>query len=99
MHDPATLIQDEPTSGLDMAAALEYLARGRELARKGRSLLIVTHHLNEIPPEIERVIVLKDGAVVADGRKATVLDGGLLSEVYGVPIRIREIDGHYLAFH
>ena len=99
VHDPDTLILDEPTSGLDMAAALEYLARVRELARKGRSLLIVTHHLNEIPPEIERVIVLKDGAVVADGRKATVLDGGLLSEVYGVPIRIREIDGHYLAFH
>jgi iron complex transport system ATP-binding protein len=97
VHDPATLILDEPTSGLDMAAAFDFVARVRELARRGRSLVMVTHHLNDIPPEVERVIVLKRGAIVADGPKSDVLNRALLSEVYGVPIRVTEVDGWFLA--
>jgi iron complex transport system ATP-binding protein len=97
VHEPDTLILDEPTAGLDMAASFDFLERIRELARRGRSLVLVTHHLNDIPPEIERVIVLSGGAVVADGPKATVLDGELLSVVYGVRIRVTEVDGHFLA--
>jgi len=97
VHDPRTLILDEPTSGLDMAASFDFLARIRELGRRGRSLVLVTHHLNDIPPEIERVIVLQNGTVVADGPKAQILTGALLSEVYGVPIHVTEIDGHFLA--
>jgi iron complex transport system ATP-binding protein len=99
VHDPDTLVLDEPTTGLDMSASFDYLARIRELARRGRSLVLVTHHLNEIPPEIERVIVLKNGAVVADGLKAVVLTGDLLSKVYETEIRVTEIDGNYLAHH
>jgi iron complex transport system ATP-binding protein len=98
VHDPDTLILDEPTSGLDMTASFDYLARIRELARRGCSLLLVTHHLNEIPPEIQRVVILKNGSVAADGPKASVLRGDLLSEVYGVGLSIMERDGHYLAY-
>jgi iron complex transport system ATP-binding protein len=97
VHDPHTLIFDEPTSGLDLAASLDYLRHVRNLARRGRSLVIVTHHLNEIPPEIERVIILKNGKISADGPKASVLTGAVLSEVYDTPINVREIEGHYLA--
>jgi iron complex transport system ATP-binding protein len=98
VHDPHTLILDEPTAGLDMTAGFEFLAHIRELARRGRSLVLVTHHLNDIPPEVERVIVLKNGAVVADGDKTSVLTGELLSEVYGMALRVGEADGHYFAW-
>jgi iron complex transport system ATP-binding protein len=98
VHDPDTLIFDEPTSGLDLAAGFDYLERVRDLARRGKSLLIVTHHLDEIPPEIERVIILKAGTVHADGEKPSVLTAEVLSEVYGVSLRVTEIDGHFLVY-
>jgi iron complex transport system ATP-binding protein len=97
VHEPDTLILDEPTSGLDMAAAFDFMQRIRDLAQRGRSLVLVTHHLNDIPPEVDRVIVLKRGAIVADGPKAAILDRALLSEVYGVDIRVTEVDGWFLA--
>lgn len=98
VHDPDTLIFDEPTSGLDLAAGFDYLDRIRDLARQGKSLVIVTHHLGEIPPEIDRVIVLKDGVVRADGEKASVLNAAVLGDVYGIPLRVTEVDGHFLVF-
>ena len=71
----------------------------RDLAGRGRNLLLVTHHLSDIPPEVERVIVLRDGAIFADGPKAAVLTGELLSEVYGVRLRVTEIEGQFLVHH
>jgi len=97
VHEPDNLILDEPTAGLDFAASFDYLDRIRRLARAGCSIVLVTHHLNDIPPEVERVILLDRGRVVADGDKAEVLDGALLSAVYGTPIRVTEVDGAYLA--
>lgn len=98
VHDPSTLVFDEPTEGLDLAAGFDYLSRIRALSRAGRNLLLVTHHLSELPPEIDRVILLAAGRVVADGPKADVLEAGLLSEVYATPVRVREVDGYYLAY-
>ena len=98
VHGPDTLILDEPTTGLDFAASFDYLERVRALARHGRNIVIVTHHLNEIPPEVERVILLDAGSVRADGPKAAVLTGAMLSDVYGTPIRVAEVDGYYLAY-
>ena len=98
VHDPNTLILDEPTSGLDFAASFDYLDRIRRLAQKGRNIVIVTHHLNEIPPEVDRVILLQDGKIAADGSKASVLASEILSSVYETPIRVAEIDGYYLAY-
>jgi iron complex transport system ATP-binding protein len=98
VHDPATLILDEPTEGLDFAASFDYLDRIGALSSSGHNIVLVTHHLNEIPPEVDRVIVLKNGTIAADGPKSGVLDGALLSSVYETPIRIAEIDGYYLAY-
>jgi len=98
VHDPVTLILDEPTSGLDFAASFDYLERIRTLASAGRNIVIVTHHLNEIPPEINRVILLQQGRIAADGAKAEVLTGETLSAVYETPIRVAEVDGYYLAY-
>jgi iron complex transport system ATP-binding protein len=98
VHDPDTLILDEPTAGLDMAAGFQYLAQIRALARKGRNLVLVTHHLDEIPPEVNRVVLLKAGKIVADGCKQAVLTSERLSDVYETAIRVSEVDGHYLAY-
>ena len=98
VHEPDTLILDEPTTGLDLAASFDYLQRIRQLAQGGRNIVIVTHHLNDIPPEIERIVLLKDGAVVADGNKASVLATDLLSEVYETPICVARMGEYYLAY-
>ena len=98
VHEPQTLILDEPTSGLDFAASFEYLGRIRELSDSGHNIVLVTHHLNEIPPEVDRVIVLKEGTVVADGDKASVLTSELLSAVYETEIRVAQLDGYFLAY-
>ena len=98
VHDPRTLVLDEPTAGLDFAASFDYLERIRRLAKAGRNIIVVTHHLNEIPPEINRVVLLREGCVVADGQKSDVLTEEILSKAYDVPIRVTEIDGYYLAY-
>jgi len=98
VHEPATLILDEPTAGLDISASFDYLRRIREMARAGQNIVIVTHHLSEIPPEVERIVLLKDGAIVADGSKEATLTGQLLSEVYETPVRVGILDDFYLAY-
>lgn len=98
VHEPQTLILDEPTEGLDFAASFDYLNRIRNLSARGHNIVLVTHHLNEIPPEVDRVIVLKSGTVVADGLKPDVLTSQFLSSVYETSIRVAEIDGFYLAY-
>ena len=98
VHDPATLILDEPTAGLDIAASFDYLRQIRRLAREGQNIVIVTHHINEIPPEVDRIVVLKEGVIVADGSKDDTLTGDLLSAVYEIPVRVANLDGFFLAY-
>lgn len=98
IHEPDTLVLDEPTAGLDLAANFDWLARMRRLVAEGRSILLVTHLLNEIPPEIERVVLIKGGGIVADGPKEEVLTAGNLERAYGVPVRLARIDGYWLAY-
>jgi len=98
VHRPATLVLDEPTAGLDIAASFDYLRQIRRLAEAGQNILIVTHHLNEIPREVDRVVLLKAGAVFADGSKADVLTSDRLSELYETPVRVANMDGYFLAY-
>ena len=98
VHEPRTLILDEPFAGLDMAASFDYLQRIRQMIRAGRSILLVTHHLNEIPPEIDRVVLLSDGRTIADGPRSAVLTVDNLTETYGTPLRLHQQDGYYFAY-
>lgn len=98
VHRPATLVFDEPTTGLDLAASFDYLRRVRRLSASGHSIILVTHHLGEIPPDIRRVVLLEDGRVAADGDKADILTGERLSSVYRTPVRVAEVEGFYLAY-
>lgn len=97
IHNPEALILDEPTTGLDLEATIHYLQLMRNLIRKGKTLILVTHHLHEIPPEIGRVVLLEQGRIVADGSKQEVLTSAIVSDLYEVPIRLVEESGWYQA--
>ncbi|MDY0341705.1 MAG: ATP-binding cassette domain-containing protein [Coriobacteriia bacterium] len=94
VHDPALLVLDEPTHGLDPAGTYHFLALLRTLASRC-ALVIVTHHVSDIMPEVERVVMLKDGGVFRDGPKAGLLTAETLSALYGVPAEIEQREGWY----
>jgi len=95
VHDPGTLLFDEPGNALDIAGQVGLRDAMRELARSGLGILLVTHHVSEIIPEIERVVLLQKGRVVADGSKEKVLTGERLSALFGVPITLVREDGYF----
>ena len=95
--DPRALLLDEPTTGLDFVARQHFLEMLRSLARQGRTLILVTHHIEEILPEIQRVILLREGRVFADGSKQEVLTDRNLSELYGAPIALSGHSGYLAA--
>jgi iron complex transport system ATP-binding protein len=95
VHDPGTLLFDEPSNALDIAAQFQLRDTMRELAQSGLGILLVTHHVSEIIPEIERLVLLGEGRVVADGAKQEILTAGHLSSLFGVPVRLVEQDGYF----
>jgi iron complex transport system ATP-binding protein len=98
IHNPSTLLLDEPTTSLDLAAQRELREHLRALVRSGLTLLLVTHHLEEIIPEIDRVVLLRQGAIFADGPKSQVLTAQQLSSLFGVSLQIGYDDGIYRAW-
>lgn len=95
VHDPATLLLDEPTNSLDLQAMQELRDVFRRLAQAGTGILLVTHHLSDIIPEIDRVILIKGGRVFRDGPKADVLTGDALRDLFGIPVELMRRDGYY----
>jgi len=95
VHEPTALVLDEPTSGLDLTATFHYLDLVRGFMRNGKTVLLVTHHIHEIPPEVERVVLLKEGRVLQDGDKARVLTEANLSLLFGCPVALAQANGWY----
>ncbi len=95
VHEPHTLLLDEPATGLDLRAAFGLMERLRALVAAGTTLIIVTHHVDQIPPEVERVVLLKAGRVFADGPKNEVLTSETLSDLFEVGVQLIERDGHF----
>jgi len=95
VHNPRALLLDEPTRGLDLTARDQFLERIRALAREGITILLVTHHIEEIVPEIGRVILLRRGRIAADGPKAAVLTAPLLGDVFESRVAVSEVDGYF----
>jgi iron complex transport system ATP-binding protein len=94
---PRALVLDEPTTGLDLAARHGFMERVRQIARGGTTLILITHHIEEIVPEIARVILLHQGRVVADGARGDILTGGRLSELFETSITLEETGGYLYA--
>lgn len=98
VHNPSILVLDEPTNGLDIKMAHALLRDLRELASSGTTLLLVTHHVQEILPEIDRVVLLKSGEVFAQGNKENLLNSQQLSALYETPLTLVEKNGFYQIF-
>jgi iron complex transport system ATP-binding protein len=95
--EPRALVLDEPTTGLDIAARHAFMELVRGLGRTGRTIILVTHHLEEIVPEIERVVLLRAGRIVGDGPKSRMLVADQLSRVFDLPVAIERADGYHYA--
>jgi iron complex transport system ATP-binding protein len=88
VHRPKQLLLDEPSNALDLAAQRELRETLRRLAREGTGLVLVTHHLGDILPEIDRVILMRKGRIVGDGPRTELLTEARLSELFGTRVRI-----------
>ena len=95
VHDPQALVLDEPTTSLDLHATYELREIFRKLACNGISIIMVTHHLPDIIPEISRVVLIRNGRVFCDGPKDQVIDSGTLSGLFGIPVEVLERNGYY----
>ena len=93
VHAPEILVLDEPSTALDFAARLSMLRQLREMTATTQSIVLVTHDPSEILPEIDRVILLKAGNIIADGPKRKILTSANLAEFYGIPIKLNWSDG------
>ena len=95
VHQPRALMLDEPSTALDLFAQQELRATLRKLAQSGIGIVMVTHHLSDLIPEIERVILMQRGKIVADGPRREVLTGERLSKLFGLKVDLAERDGYY----
>jgi iron complex transport system ATP-binding protein len=92
VHRPRQLLLDEPSNALDLAAQRELRDILRRLAAEGTGLVLVTHHLGDILPEIERIILMRDGRIVADGPREELLTAPQLSDLFNTNVRIGRDD-------
>jgi iron complex transport system ATP-binding protein len=95
VHDPRALLLDEPGNSLDFHALYELQSILRKLAQSGVTILLTTHHLPEIIPEIGRVILIQDGHILRDGPKREVLTAESLSVLFRRPVELLERNGFY----
>jgi iron complex transport system ATP-binding protein len=94
---PRALVLDEPTTGLDLVARHSFMERVRQIARDGTTLILITHHIEEIVPEIGRVILLKQGRILASGPKQSILTAEHLSDLFDSPVSLDSTDGYFYA--
>ncbi len=99
VNDPELLVLDEPAGGLDFPAREELLASVDRLARSGRTVIYVTHHVEEILPSFNRALLMKNGAVHSSGDRGDVLNERLLNEALGYRFTLVEKDGRLWPRH
>jgi iron complex transport system ATP-binding protein len=95
VHNPRALLFDEPCNSLDLAAQHTVRQAMRTLANSGIGIILVTHELPDIVPEIQRVVLMSRGHIVADGPKEEILRVERLSELFGVKVELGRRDGYY----
>ena len=95
VHDPQTLVFDEPSNSLDVFAQHGLRETMRALAQSGIGIVLVTHHLSDVIPEIDRVVLMRSGRIQADGRKEDLLEPEQISRLFGIRVDIERSDGYY----
>lgn len=95
VRDPQVLVFDEPCTGLDPQGMYHLRQIMSTLAEDGRSIILVTHYPEDIVPEIDRILLIKDAAVFADGSKERLLTSEVMSDLFSVPLTVAKHDGWY----
>ena len=95
VHKPRALLFDEPCNSLDLGAQQKVRQTMSTLANAGTAIILVTHELPDIVPQIQRVVLMKSGRVVADGPKEEILQVEQLTELFGVTVKMERRDGRY----
>ncbi|MDR0767035.1 MAG: ATP-binding cassette domain-containing protein [Methanosarcinales archaeon] len=98
VHDPKALVLDEPTNSLDMKAIDQFRKTVSSVAKAGKNIILVTHDLSDIIPEIKRVILIKDGKIFADGKKEDILTTETLTALFDIPVTVQKSGEYYAAF-
>jgi iron complex transport system ATP-binding protein len=97
VHDPKALILDEPGNSLDLHALYKFSNILRKIAKTNTSIILVTHNISDIIPEIARVILMKDGKFCQEGPKASILTDKNLSQLFEASVEIKQKGGYYYA--
>lgn len=92
---PEVLVLDEPTNGLDLRASILYVDLLRKLMRAGTTVVLVTHNIQEIAPEIGRVALLDNGKIIESGSPETMLTSEKLSALFDIPLSVSRLNGFY----
>ena len=95
VHDPKTLLLDEPSASLDLHALHILRKTLRKIARAGTGIILVTHNLHDIIPEISRVILMRDGTIWRDGPKPEILTNDAIGGLFAAPVHVMEAGGYY----
>lgn len=95
---PRMLLLDEPSNALDLAAQHDLRGMLRTLAQGGTAILMITHHVSDVLPEMQRVVMMREGRIVADGAKQELLTAERLSGLFGRPLQVAERDGVLFAW-
>ncbi|WP_304427419.1 ABC transporter ATP-binding protein [uncultured Adlercreutzia sp.] len=95
VHEPDVLIFDEPCTGLDPAGMYHVRRTMSQLAQEGRAVMLVTHYPEDIVPEIQRLLLVKEGRLVADGPKKELLTSDAMTSLFEVPLEVVETHGQY----
>ena len=96
VHKPKALLFDEPCNSLDLSAQQKVRQTMSALARSGTAIILVTHELADIVPEIQRVVLMSRGRIVADGPKEEILQVERLAALFGIKVEMARRDGHYM---
>jgi iron complex transport system ATP-binding protein len=92
------LLLDEPSNALDLAAQVDLRNLLQKLARQGTGILLITHHIADILPEIDRILLMSEGRIVGDGPKSSLLTSEILSDLFKTEVRVTERDGFFYAW-
>jgi len=96
--DAKMLLLDEPSNALDLSAQRDLREMLRVLAQQGVAILLITHHIADILPEIDRIVMMREGRIVEDGSKKELLTEEKLGELFGGGIHLSERDGYFNAW-
>jgi iron complex transport system ATP-binding protein len=95
VHSVKAILLDEPTVGLDIKAQLDFIEMMRSLARSGTTVILVTHHIEEVFEEIQKAVLIKEGMIYVSGKKKEVLNGANLSIIFNTELEVSHSKGRY----